>query len=363
MNKKILFFINSLGGGGAEGVCINIANYLSDCQWNVTLAVLYLDNNTRRNELNRSVNLIVLGKRHARSALFSLFKLVYNDKFEKILVFNHQLAVLLVFIRYFFKNKYYIIARNINTLSIMRKNEKSLWHKYIVYYIANVFYRKVDLVIAQSDGMKDDLINNYGFTGSRIIKINNPINTKIEKYLQNDEIGNNRKRNYLLCIGRLEESKAWHYVINALAEIAPDYPDLHIKFVGKGSAEKSLKKMAYDLHIANRIEFEGYQKDTIQYYLSAKATILTSLYEGFPNVLVESIALGTPIISFNCPSGPDEIIQDGINGYLVDYLNIAHLVSCMKKALDRSWDHTAVRMTARKYSSDFIIDKYMQLLS
>ena len=62
MNKKAVFLINSLEGGGAEGVCVNIANYLSDCQWDVTLIVLYLNGAVRKNELNRSITLIVLGK-------------------------------------------------------------------------------------------------------------------------------------------------------------------------------------------------------------------------------------------------------------------------------------------------------------
>jgi glycosyltransferase involved in cell wall biosynthesis len=363
MNKKAVFLISSLRGGGAEGVCVNIANRLSGNQWDVTLIVLNLDNAVRANELNQSVNLIDLGKKHARSAFFPLFKLLCRQKFEKILVFDHQLAVILVLIRCFLKNKYHIIARNINTLSAKQKYERSLWHKYIVHYLTVIIYKNVDLVIAQSDGMKDDLINNYGFVNSKIAKINNPINAEIENYLENNKIETGKKRDYLLCIGRLEESKAWHYTIRAFAEIAPDYPGLHIKFVGKGSAENSLKRLASELNVSSRTEFEGYQKKIIPYYLSAKATVLTSLYEGFPNVLVESISLGTPVVSFNCPSGPEEIVQDGINGYLVNYLDTEHLVLCMKKALDRSWDTAAVRVTAGKYSSDFIIEKYMQILS
>jgi len=70
------------------------------------------------------------------------------------------------------------------------------------------------------------------------------------------------------------------------------------------------------------VGFEGFKKDMIPYYLSAKATVLTPLYEGFPNVLVESITLGTPAIAFNCPSRPSEIIVDGINGFLVIMLFI-----------------------------------------
>ena len=57
----------------------------------------------------------------------------------------------------------------------------------------------------------------------------------------------------------------------------------------------------------------------------AKATVLTSLYEGYPNVLIESIALNTPVVAFDCPNGPNEIIKDGINGFLVKHKDINHL--------------------------------------
>jgi glycosyltransferase involved in cell wall biosynthesis len=363
VKNEVVFLINSLGGGGAEGVCINLANNLVHNGWFVTLVVLHLHNAVRRDELHSAVELVILGKNHARSAFGPMWHFLSTRKPQKILVFNHQFAVLLVFLRFFAKRKFHIIARNINTLSEKRQNEDSFWHKYIVNILTIVFYRKVDRIIAQSDGMKKDLIKHYGFADSDIIKINNPLNQKIEEFLYKNGCLDYLKDNYLLYIGKLEKQKAFHYAIEAFAGIAGNYPGLHLKIVGKGSQEAELKQLVYSLGLSDFIDFEGYQQDIIHYYTKACATILTSLYEGFPNVLVESIALGTPVVAFDCPSGPGEIIQNGINGYLVRYQDIGHLVECLRMALDRQWDAKIVSSTAGKYSIANVLDQYQKVLS
>jgi glycosyltransferase involved in cell wall biosynthesis len=358
----VTFLINSLGSGGAEGVCVNLANGLTKQGFHVTLLVLHLYNAVRQHELNPSVELVVLNKRHARTALFSLWRFISRRRPSKMLVFNHQLAILLVIIRFFFRINFIIIARNITNLSGVRKKEKSFWHKNIVHGLTYFLYKKVNTVIAQSHGMKSDLILNYGLSNSDVVVIHNPIAESIALFLQNNK-KLYAKRNFLLCIGRLEKTKAFHYAIDAFAEICRDYPDLRLKFLGDGSLTGQLRQQAERLGIDGRIDFEGYQQDVIPYYIHANLTILTSLYEGFPNVLVESIALGTPVVAFDCQSGPAEIIQDGINGYLVRYQDTTHLVVCLRKALVRRWDPVVVRSTAERFSASKILAEYASILS
>ena len=111
--------------------------------------------------------------------------------------------------------------------------------------------------------------------------------------------------------------KGFHHAIKAFACIVEKYPYLRLKIVGKGSQEKNLKKIAEKYSVLKKVDFEGFHKEIIPYYLHARVTILPSLYEGYPNVLIESISMNTPVIAFDCPSGPNEIIIDGVNGYLV----------------------------------------------
>ena len=91
-----------------------------------------------------------------------------------------------------------------------------------------------------------------------------------------------------------------------------------------------------------------FQKNIIPYYLYAKATILTSFYEGYPNVLIESIALGTPVVSFDCKSGPSEIIQNNKNGYLVRYLDVEDLKDKISQILITNFNREDVINTVKK---------------
>lgn len=357
-NNKIVFLINSLRGGGAERICTTLANGLAERDWEVRLIVLNLRDAVLQNELDARIKLTNLGVAHARTSFLKIAKYLLREKPEKILVFNHQLAVLLVVLRIIFHLKLKIIARNISTLSKKNLCEKSLWHKHIVNWMTQKLYSRVNKIIAQSQGMRDDLINCYHVDSGKITVIYNPVDPKIEILADEQDFSKTEKQDYLLCVGRLESAKAIHYAINAFSKIADNYPQMQLRIAGKGSLESELKALARELGVSERVHFEGYQKNMIPYYLYAKATILTSLYEGFPNVLVESIALGTPVVTFDCPSGPSEIVQDGINGYLVEYKNEIEFAVYLEKVLADDFQYGRIRATANRFSSESIIQKY-----
>lgn len=353
--KKITLLINSLSGGGAEGVCVNLANGLNSRGWRVEVVVLHLNNAVRQKELNKSVRLVVLGSNHARTSFFTISRYLIQGKPEKILVFNHQLALLLVVLRAIMPRRFTIIARNINTLSRKKDAEKSYWHKYFVHWLTKLLYGKVDQIIAQSKGMAEDLVSFYRVDRKKVLVIHNPISSRIESFALPANI---EKKEYLLCVGRLESQKAFQYAISAFAAIAGCYPNLRLKFVGKGSLEEQLKKQCLDLGLADRVDFEGYKNDVIPYILYAKVMLLTSIYEGFPNVLVEAISLGTPVVAFNCPSGPDEIVVEGENGYLAKYRDINDLVKKIQKVLEDPIDKESVLNSALRFRRDAIITQY-----
>lgn len=112
----------------------------------------------------------------------------------------------------------------------------------------------------------------------------------------------------------------------------------------------------------NRVKFLGHKSNIEEYYTKARCTLLSSLYEGFPNVLVESIACGTPVVSYNCPNGPSEIIIDGVNGYLVDYLDIEDLYKKINKTLDEELDINLIKKSAERYYPEKIAKKYIEVI-
>lgn len=357
--------ISSLSGGGAENICVSLANSFAKNGWNVDLVILNLYNEAYLNRLSDNVNLIVLNVDHARYSIIPLLKYIYNNKIKTALVFNYELTVVLVIIRFLFKFKMKIISRNINTFSIKMKEfrQKNIWTNYLVRPLIRYFYHKTDHVVNQCEAMRDDLIREFPKLQHNSSTIYNPLPVNISDYTKNHNFKKINKENYLLCVGRLEKQKAFHFAIEAFAAIANKFPDLRLKIVGKGSLEQDLKQKAIDNFIENRVDFEGFQKNIIPYYLYAQGTILTSIYEGYPNVLIESIAMNTPVVSFNCPSGPSEIIKNGKNGYLVNYMDISDLKKKIIILLNKRLNYHDLKNTIQQNQIEKVFKKYEDVIN
>jgi len=356
--NKIVFLIGSLGGGGAEKVCVNLANQFAENKIQVTLIVLNLYSSIYHSKVDNRIKLINLNVKHARNSIIALGRYIINYNPDKFLVFNHQLALILVILKVALRKKYNIISRNISNLTQKKLHETSIWHRHVVNFFVKIIYRYVDKIIAQSNGMKEDLIRNFKISENKIKVIYNPISPDIERVFKNIQLAKIAKRNEIVFIGRLSYVKGLNYLIDAFKIVNQSDRSLKLRIVGTGPLQNDLKKMAEDYNLLDNIIFEGFQKEIAEYLLFAKMTILTSIYEGFPNVLIESIALGTPVVSFDCPSGPKEIIHNGVNGYLALSRNVNDLVDKIFLCLKKEWDPIAIQKTSNRYNSFKIFTEY-----
>ena len=361
---KKTFLIKSLAGGGAENVCVNIANSFAKKGYDVDLVILNLNNEAYLTNVSKKIKIVNLKVNHARNSPLPLLKYIFKNKLKKILVFNYELSSILVILRILFRLKFKIISRNINTLSFKIKllEQQNFWKKYIVKSCFKFFYCKVDHVVNQCYGMQDDLISIFPQLDANSSVIYNPISEKIMNEAALYDLNRIKKKDYLLCVGRLEKQKAFHVAINVFAEIAHKFPKLRLKILGQGSLEQKLRQQTIDCNIKDRVDFEGFQKNISSYYLYAKATVLTSEYEGFPNTLIESIAFGTPVIAFNCKSGPSEIIKHGVNGYLVDYKNTLDLRNKLVDVIRNKFSINEMINSIEKFKLNNISKRYEKLL-
>lgn len=356
--KKITLLINSLGGGGAERVCVTLANKLSEMGWIVTVVLLHTKNAVMLEHLSRDVKFDVLDVENARYSFVALTRYFSTIGGTKVLVFNHQLACILVLLRCLKRIDVTVIARNISNLSKKKQLEESFWHKYFVSFFVKLLYRKVDAVVCQSALMLQDLKDNYAISPEKMTVINNPVSPNIEAAAK-DAYTSER---YLLCVGRLEPVKAFHHVITALSLLAREYPDLKLKIVGKGSLEHQLKALCETSGLHDRVFFEGYQSEVAPYFANAIATVLTSQYEGFPNVLVESITMGAPVVAFDIEGGVGEIVIDGVNGYLVKDRDAWDLACKIKLVLSGGLSTDNIKKSSERYSSAAIVSQYERVL-
>ena len=362
MSKKITLFISSLHCRGTEKVCATLANGFVEQGLEVKLLVLNLQQTEYKCDLDNRVKLINFDKTHVRNSVVSVARYFLKNRPSTVLVFSHQLAILLVILRRLLFLKMRIIARNGSTLSQKFVQAKSFWHKYIVQFFVRFFYHHVDHIIAQSYGMSDDLISNFGINKSQISVINNPLTFPVENLGHKPGSSSRKKVKEVLYVGSLSSRKANHFLIEAFSKCLKSKQDLILRLVGDGPSERELRDQVDDLGISDKVIFEGFIGDLVSYYQNADITVLTSLCEGFPNVLVESISTGTPVVSFDCPSGPREIIVNGLNGYLVKYLDTDDLAKKIIDALNHNWDTRKIKGSAERFQFENVLKKYLDVV-
>lgn len=347
----------------------------------MTVVVLNLKDAVHHTALHEDIRVVELGVDHVREAGIALFRHIWREHPVQMLVFNPELAVVVHLIRWLFGIEMRLVARSINTLSELRDQQTSVWRRLVHALIASV-YRRVDHIIAQSEGMADDLLTSYGFQSDQLTVIHNPVNQAFLPFLEKSACssaetqaavdgadrpsatGNRDDRPHeILFVGRLSEQKGLHWLLEAAARLAQKRDDFLVRLVGRGPEEPALKQMARELGITEHTRFEGYQTEIIPYYQRATCTVLTSKFEGFPNVLVESTAVGTPVVSFDCPSGPREIIKSHVNGRLVPIADTEQFAAALDDTLDHSWDQEEIRETAMRYHPERILDRYDQVVA
>ncbi|UTR16167.1 glycosyltransferase [Salipaludibacillus sp. LMS25] len=357
--KKVCLIINSLRGGGAERVAVTVANNLVQEGYDVDFLVLNLHEAIYQNKLNKKINLTNLQKTNTRAAFLALFMFIKRNDITTFLVFNHQIVSMLVIIRYLMINKKFkIISRSINTLTSKRKLEKSFWHKYIVFNIVRLLYRKSDCIIAQSSKMAEDLRINFRISEKALFTINNPINEEAYCYKKQDTSDEKK----IIFIGRLVQQKRIHDLIKAFSLMEYRFPNVKLYIFGEGPLLNDLKQLVVKSKLIDKVLFMGFTQNVYKEIASAELTALSSYYEGFPNVLVESLAVGVPVVSYDCASGPSEIIEHGRNGFLVENGNVEMLSASFVKALNKTWDVNQIVLSSRKYSSKTIIKKYIDVI-
>lgn len=193
----------------------------------------------------------------------------------------------------------------------------------------------------------------------------------IYNYVQVDEptVLMDMPQKYIVALGRMDHSNVKQIDVLLACYAASTLPlhHIHLLILGDGIRLKQMQQLAIDLGISNTVSFKGFVKNPCPYLKQALFTTLTSKYEGLPTVLIESLLLGTPVVSFNCATGPNEIVEDRQNGLLVADQNTDQFTQALNQMIDDVEQYQYMKnncqSTVSKFQKAFIKAQWQQLLS
>lgn len=189
--------------------------------------------------------------------------------------------------------------------------EHFLYNMYnpFVTKVRNYIYSKFKSIITLTDNDK----KKYSHVGLTAYTIPNICPFPI---IQHE--GSNSKN--IISIGRLHKQKGYDLLLHAMVKVVLKYPDWKLNIYGEGKEKTNLMNLSNELGIRNNINFNGFSTSVSDVLNKSAIYVMSSRYEGFPMVLLEAMACGCPIVSFNCPEGPSDILKDG-GGIIVPYLD------------------------------------------
>jgi glycosyltransferase involved in cell wall biosynthesis len=154
--------------------------------------------------------------------------------------------------------------------------------------------------------------------------------------------------------------KGFEDVIKAFSYVKS--PNIHLTMIGEGILRPSLERLSLDLDLSNKITFLGFQKNPYKYMSKAKCLVLTSHYEGFPNVVLEANACGIPVIAFNSPGGVSEIIDNGKNGWLIENRSLTDLAKKIEETASQNFEKDQIKnYIEQRFGVTKILRQYQEL--
>jgi glycosyltransferase involved in cell wall biosynthesis len=350
--KKIFFVIPSLGPGGAERIISFIAQKLDSSKFEVKLIVIGFEKDSVY--IVQNIDIVYLNKTRMINSIPLLFTIFFKYKPSVVLGSISHINILLGFFTYFFgKTKF--VGRESTVLShrLVKNNiRKIIYTKMIIF-----FYNRLHKIVCQSEDMKQDFELFFQIDTSKLEVINNPI-TEI-KEMPRKLFSHNAVS--FITVGRLSEEKGHFRIIEGLSKIK-EYNFIYT-IVGSGPLLTEIKERTVQLGLREKVRFIPYTSRVLEEINKNDFYIQGSYVEGFPNALLESCSIGTPVIAFNSPGGTKEIVENEVNGFLVE--NEAEFISILNnidklKSIKKDEVKSSV---IEKYNGERIIKKYETLFN
>ena len=346
LKPKILFILPSLRTGGAERVMSFLAANLNRNEFSPHLVVI-----GHEGDQSYSVDGIpvtFLNKNKVRQSIPAMVKFLLRSKPNVVIsAIGHLNTLMSLFSPFFPKTRF--IGRETNVAGVVKGKKKVGY----LQLLGKVRGLTLDAIICQSEDMRSSVAKINKIPETKIFVINNPISDKfkLKKKISKSSVFK------FVTVGRLVQVKGHLRVLETLEKVETPF---HYTIIGDGPEKKRIREFINEKKLNDRVSMINFSNE-IQCHLSESDLFLQGSYtEGFPNALLESCAVGTPVVAFKSPGGTREIIVEGVNGFFAE--DQKDFLLKLNTAIDTNWDKQEVRKSVtEKFSKEIIVQQYENL--
>ena len=360
---KIALFLPSLAGGGAERVVLNLARGFSNRGHKVDL-VLVNAVGPYMKDLPETVRLVNLRADRFLKSLFKLVKYLRKENPDVLISSLPPANIIAIWAKIISRNSCRLFLRLDNPTSVTLKH-MTQFKGLLIWKLIPFFYPFADEFIASSRGIAEDIKKILSINEENIHVIYNPmdidsINRLAEMPLAHPWFKEGEPL-VILGIGRLSKQKDFPTLIHAFSLVRKQTSS-RLVILGEGEERSALENLIREMKLENEIEMPGFVDNPYAYLAKASIFVLSSIYEGLCTVIIESLAVGTPVVSTNCPTGNDEILDSGKYGLLEPVGEPEAIADAILKTLAQRPEKSFLQNRASDFSFNERINDYLQVL-
>ena len=363
---RVAFFLSDLDPGGAQRTIVNLVKGLPLHRFFASLVVAR-GSGAARDWLEKEHEIIDLGCARTRDALLPLRRYLAAERPDILFATMVDANIVAALAARLVGHRPHLILRETNPHRA--RNDLGRIRRWAVQWA----YPRADALVALSNGVGRELIADYGLDPARVVTIHNPVDT--ESWRRRAETARAGappwgsfagKGPVLVAVGRLIRQKGFDLLLRALARCQGAGRQARLVIVGEGPERRALEALAAELGIAERVLLAGFATDPAAWYAHGDLFVLPSRWEGFGHVIVEAMACGLPVVAFDCPYGPIDILGDGEGGVLVPPEDVAALAVTLDRILGdrdrRARLAAAAPHIAERFSQSRIVREYARLI-
>jgi len=361
--QKVAILISFSGDGGVEKMVSNLASGFLERGIQVDF-VLIKSQGEHVNLIPSGAQVIKLGASSSLGSLPWLVKYLRRYRPAAVLAAKDRAGRVAVLARKLSGVSTRIVLRLGMHLSESLKGKNRL-QKALRYYPARWFYPMADAIVCVSRGVVEDLVQITGMSYSRFRVVPNPVVTPDLHRLASEPLPDSWFADSgiprILAVGRLTRQKGFLTLLQAFARIYQE-KNCRLLILGEGPERPGLEAEIERLGLRDAVRMPGFAANPYSYMSRADLFVLSSIFEGSPNVLKEALALGTPVVATDCKSGPRDILQEGKYGPLVPIQSPDLLAGAMKQVLESPPDRSFLPDAVSGYTIEASSSAYLEVL-